>query len=129
MPSDSTHSPPHSLDEALARIDAQTQAAADAVERARGFAAQLGRIRGRGSVAGVGAVVDHVGITHDITYTDPATRMSPEALASATMEALRAALADALAQVTERTRETWGSDPLADDIVAEVAARFEVVSR
>ena len=128
MPSDFMP-PAQSIDETLARIDAQTQAAVDAVERARGFADTLTRIRGRGSVAGVSVEVDHVGITVAISYADPAPRMSPEALAGATMSALRAALADVLGQVTERTQATWGSDPVADRIVAEVAERFAVVSR
>ena len=124
-----THSPPQTLNEPLARIEAQTQSALDSVEKTRDFSAQLNRLRGRGSVAGVSVVVDHVGLTREVVFTDPATRMSPEALSSATMGAVRAALSDALEQVAARAHETFGSDGMAAHIVAEVSARFAVVSR
>ena len=113
----------------LNRIDAQTQSAIDAVERARAFAAELAKLRGHGSASGVDVVVDQVGLTLGVTYTDGATRMAPRALAHATMAALRAALDDALVQVTQRTREVWGDDPVSEQIVAETAERFAVVPR
>ncbi|WP_162598721.1 hypothetical protein [Nocardioides gilvus] len=129
MPSDLTQSPPETIDAALSRIDAQTRAAIDAVERARAFSADLVELRGHGSADGVDVVVDHVGLALGVTYTEHALRTGPAMLARATMAALGAALDDALAQVTRRTRETWGDDPVAAQIVAEVEQRFAVVPR
>lgn len=129
MPPDLTHFPAHDLDAVLSRIDAQTQAAVDAIEHARDFAFELSRLRGHGSVDGVDVVVDHVGLTLSIAYTDQALRAGPQALGKTTMAALRAALDDALAQVVVRTHETWGDDAMAGRIVAEVEERFSAVPR
>lgn len=129
MASDLTQSPPQTIDAVLNRIDTQTRAAIDAVERARDFTSGLSQVRGRGSAGGVSVVVDHVGLVLGITFTDHATRTGPHGLAQTTMTALRGALDDALAQVTRRTQETWGDDPVAEQIVSEVAGRFAVVPR
>lgn len=129
MAADLTHSPPHDLDAALSRIDAQTQAAVDAVERARAFTATLAGLRGRGSVGGVRVTVDHAGLVLGVDYTDTAVRAKPQALSQATMAAVGAALDDVLAQLSEQTRQAWGTDPVADRIVAEATTRFAAVVR
>lgn len=129
MPSDLTNFPARDLDAVLRRIDAQTQAAMDAIEHARDFAFELRALRGHGSADGVDVVVDHVGLTLGVTYTDRVTRLEPEGLARATMSALRAALDDVLAQVAERTHATWDDDAMVGRIVAEVEERFSVVPR
>lgn len=129
MPPNSTQPPLDDVDAVLSRIDTQTQAAIDAVERARTFTAGLSAVRGRGRVEGVSVVVDHVGLLLGVTYTEQSTRTGPERLAQATMSALVGALDDALAQVRQRTHETWGDDPVSGQIVAEVADRFAVVPR
>lgn len=129
MSPDATHPPLHDVDAVLNRIDAQTQAAIDAVERARTFSSGLTAVRGRGRADGVGVVVDHVGLLLEVTFTEQAASTGPTPLARATMAALRSALDDALVQVRQRTRETWGDDPVSGQIVAEVAERFAVVPR
>lgn len=121
-----THSasPPTSVEEALARIDATTQAAHDAVTRARDFAAGLERLHGHGQRDGVAVVVNHLGVLLEITYPASLTSTTPSGLAAATRSAVRAAVADMVSQLTVSARETWGDDPLADRVVAEVTQRF-----
>lgn len=119
---------PAFLDEALARIDARTRAAHVTFARARDFASGLDALRGRGHCDGVRVVVNHVGLLLEVTYPASVASMTPSGLSRATTAALRSALADTLAQMTARARETWGDDPLADQIVAEVTQRFAVVA-
>lgn len=128
MPTHSTHTP-GSVDEALARIDARTQAARDAFERARDFADGLDHVRGRGQRDGVAVVVNHLGVLLEVTYPPALATTIPAQLAAATTAAVRAALADAVSQVGDRARETWGDDPLATQVVAEATARLEAVTR
>lgn len=129
MPFDITDSSPQDLDSVLSRIDAQTQAAVDAVERARSFSAQLAGLRGRGRVAGVRVTVDHAGLVLGIDYTEDAVRAGAEVLSQATMAALGVALDDVLAQLAEQTQRTWGEDPVADRIIDEATTRFAAVAR
>lgn len=120
---------PQSLGDALSRIDARTRQATEGLERVRAFAAALERVRGRGRSAGVEVVVNHVGLMVQVTYPDPVGATAPGDLSVATMTALRAALGDALGQVADRARATWGDDPLAGQVVAELRARFAEVGR
>lgn len=121
--------PPADLDEALARVDARSRAATEAVEGARAFAEAMEQLRGRGQASGVRVVVNWIGLPVSVTYDELAARLGAQALSTATMAAVRAALGDALAQVTVKARETWAGDPLADQVVAEVTQRFAVVTR
>lgn len=121
--------PPLSVDAALARIDARTQAAHEALARARDFATGLERLRGRGRCGGVGVVVNHFGVLLEVTYPPTLTSTTPAELASATTSAVRAAVAEVVDHVAVRARETWGDDPLADQVVAEMTQRFAGVLR
>lgn len=113
-----------SAEDVMATINAQTEQALEAMERAEEYRRATQLLRGRGASGGVVVEVDAQGVLVDIEFTGPASVTPPAELARAVTAAYRAALDQVLHRLVLETREAWGDSETTQVVVEDLHARF-----
>lgn len=113
-----------SAEDVMATINAETEQALEAMERAQEYRRATQLLRGRGASRGVVVEVDAQGVLVDIEFTGSASVAHPAELARTVTTAYRAALDQVLERLTWETREAWGDSETTQVVVEDLHARF-----